>query len=57
MMCEICHGEGVIHPTTVRDGFPVRPELYEPVPCPDCGGQRFQHCCDGLKAQPKPEEK
>jgi len=56
MICETCHGERFIHPTTVRDGFPVRPELYEPIPCPDCNGHAIQHCCDGLRAQPERRE-
>lgn len=44
MLCSSCHGQHVI----IRAG--------QMMPCPECGGMGGIHCCDGLTAQPEPEE-
>lgn len=41
MICERCHGEGMVgsDPSGERTG--------KLVPCPDCGGCGVAHCCEG----------
>lgn len=47
MRCETCQGEGKVGPL--------------PIPCGDCGGTGFAHCCEGdrvkhcHRACPEPE--
>jgi len=38
MRCEDCNGSG-LKPHKA-------PEYY--IPCPECGGTGFSHCCEGL---------
>jgi DnaJ-class molecular chaperone len=49
MICETCKGDPVVAMSVDRDGntMPIA------VPCPDCGGCGFSHCCDGLQEQPE----
>lgn len=58
MICETCHGLGVVWGV---DHLPVTPEITgtrTPIPfpfcepCPDCGGSGRAHCCEGLREQP-----
>lgn len=48
MICEQCHGTKVIHQFLSLMGG----ELWQDVPCPSCGGNGLQYCCDGLREQP-----
>lgn len=41
MRCETCRGEGKVGPL--------------PIPCGDCGGTGFAHCCEGDRACPEPD--
>jgi hypothetical protein len=51
MICETCRW-------TSRPGFVPAPrrdqqaDQCDMMPCPNCGGQGFAHCCDGLCEQP-----
>ncbi len=40
MICETCHGTG------------LKSLVLALIPCPDCGGAGFTHCCEGDQAQP-----
>lgn len=51
MICRTCHGTG-------RKSFADLPgaELVpSPLPCPECGGSGFTHCCEGDQVQPDRE--
>jgi len=54
MRCEECNGAGrvmrdALPVTGVMPGDPLRPppgfSIW--IPCRNCGGTGFQHCCDG----------
>lgn len=44
MLCNYCHGTRLVQIAGAAQ------------PCPECGGLGTIHCCDGLQAQPEPEE-
>ena len=48
MICETCHCDGEIMGAVDYGTRPYR----APVPCPDCNGAGFTHCCEGERAQP-----
>lgn len=59
MRCETCHGgRNIVNPALPISGrmlafdFPGPPKL---IPCPDCGGTGFSHCCEGDRACPEPD--
>lgn len=55
MICEKCHGAGrrlILGPR----GHQGR-RAADLVPCDDCGGYGFRHCCEGDQCEPEPEEK
>jgi DnaJ-class molecular chaperone len=43
MVCSTCHGTGKVT-YTQRSGYFRAIWEWQQV-CPDCGGQRFTHCC------------
>jgi hypothetical protein len=45
MICETCHGAGII----LERSTAIQPP--EPRPCPECAGSGIGHCCDGLAEQ------
>lgn len=47
MRCETCGPDGMI-PRYLRMPLGAR------TPCPDCGGFKVVHCCDGLTAANDP---
>lgn len=51
MICEPCHGTGRIFKRARRPRNGIRP--VEDWPCSSCNGTGFDHCCDGLRAQPE----
>lgn len=50
MRCDRCHGTGKVT-YTQRSGFLRRIYTWQEV-CPECGGQRFTHCCEGERPAP-----
>jgi hypothetical protein len=44
MLCNYCHGTRLVQIAGATQ------------PCPECGGHGSLHCCDGLQAQPEPEQ-
>jgi hypothetical protein len=60
MICEACHGTGRrLNPVLSVDGDgPYGIRIKNPdrlrllVPCDECGGSGFAHCCEGEQAQP-----
>jgi DnaJ-class molecular chaperone len=46
MICETCHGSGVVRK---RERLIPGTDLVEVrvEPCPDCGGSGRAHCCEG----------
>jgi hypothetical protein len=53
MRCETCDGKGRVW--VWKNVQEMEPRMQ---PCPDCGGCRIAHCCDGLTAAnetPEPE--
>lgn len=57
MRCERCQGKGLVvklGPSmrhTFQDGTEIQTaDFSSSVPCPDCGGSGFSHCCDGITA-------
>ena len=55
MICETCHDGGMV--LIDRQGQIVkRFKLgdFRLVPCPDCGGSRRTHCCEGERPAPEP---
>lgn len=57
MHCETCHGAGWVPAAPGEPavtGTPAGDCDGRWKPCPECGGHAFQHCCDGLQAQPEP---
>lgn len=53
MICPRCSGTGMVT-YTQRSPRARRAYTWQEV-CPECGGQRFTHCCEGLREQPEPE--
>lgn len=50
MRCETCRGEGKRwwpRDLGARGGY---------LPCDDCGGTGFAHCCEGDQACPEPDD-
>lgn len=46
MICPICHGyRYIIHRRQVGNST-VTAHIH--IPCPDCGGQGFGYCCEGM---------
>jgi hypothetical protein len=43
--CQACRGIGLVE-------MLVRSWLLDVVPCPECGGSGWEHCCEGLREQP-----
>jgi len=42
MICETCHGQGLMHPgrlALAQNGGSL-------LPCEECGGTGYDHCCD-----------
>lgn len=55
MKCETCHGIGeVLIDRAGRVVLRLRDAMMM-IPCPDCGGSRIAHCCDGLQGCPEGE--
>jgi hypothetical protein len=48
MRCDACHGEGKVK-RRESEGPHTAPEM----PCPECNGSGFAHCCDGMCEQPE----
>lgn len=48
MRCDACHGVGKVRPRE-SEGQRAGPD----VPCPECNGSGFAHCCDGMCEQPE----
>jgi len=40
MICPTCYGEGIFRVVVEGDGL-------KELPCPQCGGCGFAHCCEG----------
>jgi DnaJ-class molecular chaperone len=49
MICETCQGKGFVKPSD--KGADVPKDAI--VPCGECGGTGFAHCCEGLRCQPE----
>jgi hypothetical protein len=45
--CQACRGIGLVE-------MLVRSWLLDVVPCLECGGSGWEHCCEGLREQPNP---
>jgi hypothetical protein len=43
--CQACRGVGLVEAL-------VKPWLLDVIPCPECGGSGWEHCCEGLREQP-----
>jgi DnaJ-class molecular chaperone len=53
MRCDACHGEGKLK-QRVSEGPGTGADLPNlELPCPECNGSGFAHCCDGICAQPE----
>lgn len=42
MICETCHGQGLVQPGKAARSHGASGLL----PCEECGGTGFDHCCD-----------
>jgi hypothetical protein len=62
MRCEACHGRGAVpvtggrrfSPDAVGGAVLAADDATVELPCPECNGSGFSHCCDGICAQPQP---
>jgi len=51
MRCETCKGTGKTeHRSCFIAGLAY---THSMLPCPDCGGTGFAHCCEGLRETPE----
>lgn len=52
MRCQDCHGKGEVWvynwPGVAAS---VKPARWVKIPCTECGGSGFTHCCEGERVQ------